>query len=144
MAKRKRRRRRRRGGGSKIRYRDRPRRSRRSNPGGGKMSGTNKAYIAATGWLYGYVEEKHAAQFAKIPQIDAIGKDLTVAIAAHYLAKQFNSKWLDRLSCSTASIGMYKAGKGGRLLMEGEGSGSEHLSGEVEVVGEDELDDDEE
>lgn len=70
---------------------------RRGNPGYGKK----RLYVAGAGAAYGYLM-KQTTVAENVPVIAGLGRDATNAIALHFLAKHFKSKWLDYAATAVA------------------------------------------
>lgn len=82
------------------------------------MSTEEKAKVSAAGVGLGWAETN--GHFGQVPIIKNMGSGskayAVIAFAAHYGAKQFKSRWLDRASVAAASIAGYKFGEAGFAL----------------------------
>lgn len=69
------------------------------------------------GTAYGYLKAKTTV-LEKVPVIEALGRDATAAVALHYLAKHFRSKYLDAMATAVAGHVGVEFGEAGLNMEE--------------------------
>lgn len=111
------------------------RRRRRRRRGGGGNRGTRRLRVLGAGAAYGYLKAK-TQMLAQVPVIEGIGRDATSAVALHFLAKYFRSRWLDDAATAVAGHVGVEFGEAGMNMQEfASMSGDDELeSGEISGV----------